>query len=196
MGHWACTRRAPLGNQTPITPSNIYFLDNRFHPLATSQKVCDAWRKQSEQMASWRSSVRWLMHVRMRVSASSSWRRSSNATSHLWRVSKAASVVSTWWNLQFWRGSLALTKMKSCRLSKPPRSPTTRFENKEFWGAPYWTFSCEVSSFKEEYQPTSTNCVMLCRRGLETRCRDCSAIVQEVSKQWTMIKVKASRSPI
>ena len=41
----ACIRLAPLGNQTPITPSYIYFLDNRFHPLATSQKVCDAWRK-------------------------------------------------------------------------------------------------------------------------------------------------------
>ncbi|AUQ56358.1 hypothetical protein PhaeoP18_03563 (plasmid) [Phaeobacter piscinae] len=127
MGHWECTRLASRGNQTPITPSNIYFLDNGFHPLATSQKVCDAWRKQSEQMASWRSSVRWLMHVRMRVSASSSWRRSSNATSRLWHVSKAASVVSTLWSLQFWRGSLALTKMKSCRLSKPPRSPTTKF---------------------------------------------------------------------
>ena len=45
MGLWACIRLAPLGNQTPITLSNIYFLDNRFHPLATSQKVCDAWRK-------------------------------------------------------------------------------------------------------------------------------------------------------
>ena len=134
MGHWACTRLAALGNQTPITPSNIYFLDNRFHPLATSQKVCDAWRKQSEQMASWRSSVRWLKHVKMRVSASSSWRRSSNATSHLSHVSKVASVVSTLWSLQFWRGSLALTKMKFCRLSKPPRSPTTRFENKEILG--------------------------------------------------------------
>ena len=135
MGDWVCIRLARLGNQTPITPSNIYFLDNRFHPLATSQKVCDAWRKQSEQMASWRSSVRWLMHARTLVSASNSWRRSSFAPSHLWHVSKAASAESTLWNLQFWRGSLALTKMKSCRLSKPPRSPTTRFESKEIFGA-------------------------------------------------------------
>ena len=131
MGDWVCIRLAAHGNQTPVTPSNIYFLDNRFHPLATSQKVCDAWQRQSEQMASWRSSVRWLMHVRMRVSASSSWRRSSNATSRLWHVSKAASVVSTSWSLQFWRGLSALIKMKSCRLSKPPRSPTTGYEANE-----------------------------------------------------------------
>ena len=131
MGNLGSIRLAAHGNQTPITPSNIYFLDNRFHPLATSQKVCDAWQRQSEQMASWRSSVRWLKHVKMRVSASSSWRRSSNATSHLWHVSKVASVVSTSWSLQFWRGSLVLTKMKSCRLSKPPRSPTTGFEPNE-----------------------------------------------------------------
>src|SRR6056297_4074000 len=98
MGNLGTIRLAAHGNQTPITPSNIYFLDNGFHPLATSQKVCDAWQRQSEQMASWRSSVRWLMHVRMRVSASNNWRRSSNATSHLWRVSKAASVVSTSWS--------------------------------------------------------------------------------------------------
>jgi ribosome-binding protein aMBF1 (putative translation factor) len=37
MGHWARIRLAPNGNQTPITSSNIYFLDNRFHP-GLSQK--------------------------------------------------------------------------------------------------------------------------------------------------------------
>ena len=47
MGSLGSIRLAARENQTPITPSNIYFLDNRFHPLATSQKVCDAWQRQS-----------------------------------------------------------------------------------------------------------------------------------------------------
>lgn len=39
MGSLGSIRLAARENQTPITPSNIYFLDNGFHPLATSQKV-------------------------------------------------------------------------------------------------------------------------------------------------------------
>ena len=90
MGNLRSIRLAAHGNQTPITPSYIYFLDNRFHPLATSQKVCDAWQRQSEAMARWRSSERWLKHVSKRVLVSRSWRRGSDATSHLSPVLKAA----------------------------------------------------------------------------------------------------------
>jgi len=59
MGDLGSIRLAAHGNQTPITPSYIYFLDNRFHPLATLQKVCDAWQRQSEARDRWHSAKRW-----------------------------------------------------------------------------------------------------------------------------------------
>ena len=142
MGLWACTRLAPLGNQTPITPSNIYFLDNGFHPLATSQKVCDAWREQSGAKDKRLCAVRWLTHGSERVSASKNWPPNSNGTSRSLRVLKAASDASTSWNSRFWPGSSVSRKMKYCQLSKPRRNPTTRFENNVFFrtlpfGRPY-----------------------------------------------------------
>ena len=43
MSMSVCIGLVPRGNHTLTTRTNIYFLDNGFHPLATSQKVPDAW---------------------------------------------------------------------------------------------------------------------------------------------------------
>src|SRR6056297_542492 len=95
MGNLGSIRLATHGNQTPITPSYIYFLDNRFHPLATSQKVCDAWRKQSEAKDGRLCAKGWSTPGIKQDSARKNWRLNSGITSHSWPVSKVASDGST-----------------------------------------------------------------------------------------------------
>jgi len=131
MGHEGCIRLAPHENRTPITPSYIYFLDNRFHPLATSQKVCDAWQIQSEAMGRWHSARRWSTRVKAQAWARTIWRTGSDATNPLLPVLKAVSAGSTLSSWSFWRAPSALTRSKFWRSLKPPRSPTTGFEANE-----------------------------------------------------------------
>jgi len=128
MGNLGSIRLAAHGNQTPITPSYIYFLDNRFHPLATSQKVCDAWQKQSEARDRWHSAKHWSTPASRRASVRRTWRSSSSAINPSWRALKAASAGSTSSSWSSLRAPSALTLSRFWRPSKPPRSPTTGFE--------------------------------------------------------------------
>ena len=128
MGHEGCIRLAPHENRTPITSPNIHFLDNRFHPLATSQKVCDAWQIQSEAKGRWHSARRWSTRVRTRAWARTTWRTGSSAINPSWRASKAASAGSTSSSWSSLRAPSALTRSRFWRSSKPPRSPTTGFK--------------------------------------------------------------------
>ena len=128
MGSLGSIRLAARGNQTPITPSNIYFLDNRFHPLATSQKVCDAWQKQSEAKGRWHSARRWSTRAKAQAWARTTWRTGSSAINLSWRALRAANAGSTSSNWSFWRAPSALTPSRFWRSSKPPRSPTTGFK--------------------------------------------------------------------
>ena len=128
MGNLGSIRLAAHGNQTPITPSYTYFLDNRFHPLATSQKVCDAWQRQSEAKGKWHSARRWSTRASKRASARKTWRIGSDATNPLLPVLKAVSAGSTLSNWSFWRVPSALIRSSFWRSLKPPRSPTTGFE--------------------------------------------------------------------
>ena len=184
MGSFGSIRLAAHGNQTPITPSNIYFLDNRFHPLATSQKVCDAWRKQSEQMASWRSSVRWSTRVKAQAWARTIWRTGSSAINLSWRALRAANAGSTLSSWSFWRAPSALTRSRFWRSSKPPRSPTIEFENNAFLGRT----ALDVPSQDQFPQGRAVSQRPPCAacgssERLMTPCRKFSATVQEVSKQ-------------
>ncbi len=156
-GHRACTRLAPpLGNQTPITPSNIYFLDNRFHPLATSQKVCDAWRKQSEAKVRRLCARRWSTPGKRQDSARKIWQSNSGITNRLWPVLKAESAELTSLSSSNCRVPSDLTPpSRYWRLSKPPRSPTTRFESKEVLGRSASCVLSEVSSSRKSSYPTS-----------------------------------------
>src|SRR6056297_2972806 len=128
MGSLGSIRLAARGNQTPITPSNIYFLDNRFHPLATSQKVCDAWQRQSEARDRWHFARHWSTPASRRASVRRTWRSSSSAINPSWRALKAASAGSTSSSWSSLRAPSALTPSRFWRSSKPPRSPTTGFE--------------------------------------------------------------------
>lgn len=128
MGSLGSIRLAARENQTPITPSNIYFLDNKFHPLATSQKVCDAWQKQSEAKGRWHSARRWSTRAKEQAWARTTWRTGSSAINLSWRALRAANAGSTSSNWSFWRAPSALTRSMSWRSSKPPRSPTTGFK--------------------------------------------------------------------
>jgi len=128
MGNLGSIRLAAHGNQTPITPLYIYFLDNRFLPLATSQKVCDAWQIQSEAKDRWHSARRWSTRVKTRASVRKTWRTGSSAINPSLRESKAANAGLTSSSLSYWRAPSALTRSRFWRSSKPPRSPTTGFE--------------------------------------------------------------------
>jgi len=128
MGSLGSIRLAAHGNQTPITPSNIYFLDNRFHPLATSQKVCDAWQRQSEAQDRWHSAKHWSTPASRRASVRRTWRSSSSAINPSLPALKAVNAGSTSSNWSFWRAPLALTPSRFWRSLKPPRSPTTGFD--------------------------------------------------------------------
>lgn len=128
MGNLGSIRLAAHGNQTPITSSYIYFLDNRFHPLATSQKVCDAWQRQSEAQDRWHSAKHWSTPASRRDSVRRTWRSSSSAINPSWRALKAASAGSTSSNWSSSPAPSALTPPRFWRSSKPPRSPTTGFK--------------------------------------------------------------------
>lgn len=184
MGHRACIRLAALGNQTPITPSNIYFLDNRFHPLATSQKVCDACRKQSGVPGIWPFVGLWSRPEIERVWGRKTWRTGSNAINLSWRALKVASDGSTLSSSSYCLERLASTYPRFWRSSTPPRSPTTRFETKAFLGrtalhAPSRNQLPQGRAVSQH--PPHAACGASER--LMTPCREFSATVQEVSKQ-------------
>ena len=128
MGCGGSSRFAPHGNPTPITPSLIYLLDNGFPPLATSQKVCGAWREQSEARDRWHFARLSSRPASRRVSGKRSWRRSSGATNPSWRGLKVASAGSTSSNWSSSPAPWALIPPRCWRSSKLPRSPTIGFE--------------------------------------------------------------------
>jgi hypothetical protein len=57
-----------------------------------------------------------------------------------------------------------LTPSRYWRLSKPPRSPTTRFESKEVLGRSASCVLSEVSSSRKSSYPTSPKRGMRCMR--------------------------------
>lgn len=128
MGQARCTRLAALGMTTLITLSNIHFLDNRFHPLATSRKVCDAWREQSEAKGKWHSARRWSTPGSRLGLARKTWQTGSDATSPLLPALKAVSAGSMSSSWSFWPAPLVLTRSSYWRSSKPPRSQIIEFE--------------------------------------------------------------------
>jgi len=165
MGNLGSIRLAAHGNQTPITPSNIYFLDNRFHRLATSQKVCDAWQRQSEARDRWHSAKRWSTRGSKRDSARKNWRSNSDITSRSWLESKAANAGLTSLSSSLCPVPLDLTRSRFWRSSKPPRSPTTKFERKEtLEGAPFGSSHVRPATSRKNSQSTSTKCGMRCKR--------------------------------
>jgi len=128
MGNLGSIRLAAHGNQTPITPSNIYFLDNRLHPLATSQKVCDAWRKQSEAKGRRLCARRWSTPGLSLASARKNWRSNSDITSPSWHVLKVGSAGLTLLSWLFWHALLVLTHLRFWQWLKPPQNLITEFE--------------------------------------------------------------------
>ena len=134
MGDWVCIRIAPDGNETPITPSNIYFLDNGFHPLATSQKVCDAWLERSEAKDRRLFARRWSTPGSSLALVRKNWPPSSNITSRSWPVSRVANVGLMSLNSLFCPEPSALTRLNYWRSSKLPRNPTTGFEHEDASG--------------------------------------------------------------
>ena len=128
MGRVGSTRLATHENTMSTTSVSIHFLDNRFHPLATSQKVCDAWQRQSEAQDRWHSAKHWSTPASRRDSVRKTWRSSSSAINPSWRALKAASAGSTSSSWSSLRAPSALTLSRFWRPSKPRRSPTTGFE--------------------------------------------------------------------
>lgn len=174
MGNLGSIRLAAHGNQTPITPSYIYFLDNRFHPLATSQKVCDAWQRQSEAKGKWHSARRWSTRASKRASARKTWRIGSDATNPLLPVLKAVSAGSTLSNWSFWRVPSALIRSSFWRSLKPPRSLTTGFEFSR--SDDHSLLEDQLANIKETRRAVVVN-------ALQPHAAIRSATVQEVSKQ-------------
>ena len=128
--HQTCTQRKPDADNT----LKYLLLDNRFHLLATSQKVCDACRKQSGVPGIWPFVSLWSRPEIERVWGRKTWRTGSTVISLSWRALKAASDGSTLSSLSYCPGRLASTYRRFWRSSKPPRSPTIKFENNAVLG--------------------------------------------------------------
>ncbi|QFT48873.1 hypothetical protein FIU97_19955 (plasmid) [Roseivivax sp. THAF40] len=128
MGNLGSIRLVAHGNQTPITHSDIHFLDNRFHPLATSQKVCDAWRKQSEAKGKRPCARRWSTLDPTRDWGKTNWPIGSTVISLWWPASKVASAGSMSSNWSSLPAPSALILSRFWRSLKLPRSPTTEFD--------------------------------------------------------------------
>jgi hypothetical protein len=166
MGCEGSIRLAPHGNPTPITPSIIYFLDNRFPPLATSQKVCGAWREQSEardRLPSVRPSSR---PASRRASDKRTWRRSSGATNPSLRGLKVASAGSTSSNWSSLPAPLALTHSRFWRSLKLPWSLTIGFEPVLASSAKHLTpLGVSAGAARTNTQPISTKPSMPLQHG-------------------------------
>lgn len=157
MGGEGSIRLAPHGNPTPITPSLIYFLDNRFPPLATSQKVCGAWREQSEARDRLPSARLLSRPASRQVSVRKSWRQSSSAINPSWRALKAASAGSTSSNWSSSPALWALIPPRCWRSFKQPRSPTIGFEPVRASRAKHLTpLGVSAGAAKPNTQPIST----------------------------------------
>lgn len=117
---------------TRLLSRNIHILDTGFDPLATSRKVCDAWRKRSEAKGRWHSSTRWPMRAIERVFPRKIWLYGSNAINRLLHGSKAGNAGSMWLNSLFSHGPLGSIPRRYWHLLKPPRSPTTAYSSKRF----------------------------------------------------------------
>ena len=166
MGCEGSIRLATHGNPTPITPSLIYFLDNRFPPLATSQKVCGAWREQSEARDRLPSAKLWSRPGSRRASVKRTWRRNSGAINPSWRVLKVASAVSTLSNWSSSPAPLALTYSRFLQSLKPPRRPTIGFEPVGISSAKHLTpLVLSAGAVKPNTQPISTKSSMPLQHG-------------------------------
>ena len=130
----------PLGGLTIDTPlktaglpsQNIHILDTGFDPLATSRKVCGAWRKRSEAKGRRYSSRRWPMRANGLALPKRIWLNGSNAINRLLHGSKAGNAGSMWLNSSFSHGPLGSIRRRFWHLLKPPRSPTTAYNTEEF----------------------------------------------------------------
>lgn len=118
------TSCSPL--QTSQLPSqDIHILDTGFDPLATSRKVCGAWRERSEAKGRWHSAKHWSTLEIEPASARKTWLRGSSAINRLLHGSKAANAGSMWLNSLFCHGPLGSTRRRYWQLLKPPRSLIT-----------------------------------------------------------------------
>ena len=118
--------------QISRSPSQgIHILDTGFHSLATSRKVCGAWRKQSGAKGRWHSSRRWPMRAIGLALPRKIWLYGSSVTNRLLHGSKAGNAGSMWSNSLFSRGPLGSIRRRYWHLLKPPRSPTTAYNQKK-----------------------------------------------------------------
>ena len=127
-----CIGLVPRGNQTLTTSTNIYFLDNRSHPLATSQKVCDAWPEQSEAKDRKHSVKHWSTPGIEQDRARRIWQSNSCITSPSWSVLKAKSAESTSWSWVLWHALLVVMYLRIWRSSQARQNLTTEFVICEF----------------------------------------------------------------
>ena len=103
----------------------IHILDTGFHPLATSRKVCGAWRERSEAKGRWHSAKHWSTLEIEPASARKTWLHGSSAINRLLHGSKAANAGSMWLKSLFCHGQSGSTRRRYWQLLKPPRSLTT-----------------------------------------------------------------------
>lgn len=182
MGQWVCTRLASRIHQASKISSNIYFLDNRFYPLAMSQKVCDPWRKQSEAKLSRLCVRRWSKLGTSLALAKKNWPLNSGITNRSWPVLKAESVALTSLSLSFCPAPLDVTLSRFWRSLKSPRSLTTGFESIKILGRNALGVPKMSDLPKQEQLALSTNCATTCRQALRSMMPHLQAKVQEVSK--------------
>ena len=131
----------PLGGLTIDTPlkttrlpsQNIHILDTGFDPLATSRKVCGAWRKRSEAKGRWHSAKHWPTRVIGQALHRKIWLNGSSAINRLLHGSKAGNAGSMWLNSLFSHGPLGSIRRRFWHLLKPPRSPATAYNTQEFF---------------------------------------------------------------
>lgn len=119
----------PLTTHNPT--KNIHILDTGFHPLATSRKVCGAWRRQSEAKGRWHSARHWLTPAIGPVLTRRTWLHGSSAINRLLHGSKVGNAGLMWLNSLFSHGPLGSIRQRYWQLLKPPRSSTTVYKPKQ-----------------------------------------------------------------
>lgn len=156
MGDLKSFKLLTLGTQALIVARSIYFLDNGFHPLATSQEVCGAWQKQSEVRDRSHCVRLWSTLASRQGLARLHWRRSSDVISLLSRVSRAANagLMSLSWS--YWLASLALIHLGYLQSLNLQHSLTIEFEKDCFENTGGVSAGLPISPFPQE-QLAKTN---------------------------------------
>src|SRR6056297_3627653 len=118
----------PLTTHNPT--ENIHILDTGFHPLATSRKVCGAWRRRSEAKGRWHSARHWPTPAIGPVLTRRTWLHGLDVINRLSPESRVVNAGSMLLNSLSWHVRSGLIRPRFWTSLKPPRSPTTRFERR------------------------------------------------------------------